>query len=74
MISMNGGLINQADLLVISLEAGFENLLEHIGRLAGIFIGQHILLTLDHSRIQACGIKRQRCSGCHMQGDQTAQS
>src|SRR5215470_11158776 len=47
------GLLEQADFLVVGLQAGLDDLLDHVLGLAllAIFVGEHVLLALDDFRL-----------------------
>ena len=71
---VNGGLIEEADLLVIALQTGFDDLLKHVGGLAGVLLAQHVLLALNHRRVHARSVESQRAGGGHVQSDLAGQS
>src|ERR1700722_13234307 len=66
---MDIGLIEEADLLIEGLEAGFDDLLDHVCRLAGVLLGQHGALARNHRRIEPGGVERDRTGGGDMHGD-----
>ena len=55
-------LIEQADFLVIGLQAGLDDLLEHMRRLAGVLLGEHVLFARDHRGIDRRGVERDRAA------------
>src|SRR3984957_8845694 len=59
------GLLQQADFLVIGLQAGLDDLLDHVLRLAllAVFVCQHVLFALDDRRIQSSHVQRLRIGG-----------
>ncbi len=62
------GLIQEADLFVIGLDPGLDDLLDHSGGFALRFelIAEHVLLALDNGRIETSRIDRERISGGNM--------
>src|SRR5271166_7199256 len=57
------GLIEQAHLLVESLEAGLDDLVDDVGGLAGVLLGEHRAFALNERRIDAAGVERDRARG-----------
>src|SRR5689334_17530746 len=53
-VVMDERLFEQTDLLVVRLQAGLDDLLDHVLRLAllTIFVGEHVLLALDQRWIE----------------------
>src|ERR1700746_663602 len=64
------GLLEQADFLVESLQARFDDLLDHVLRLAllAILVGEHVLLALDDFRVEARRIECLRIGGGDVHG------
>src|SRR6185437_17149976 len=60
------GLVEKANLLIESLEAGFDDLLDHVRRLAGVLPHEHRALALNRRRIDAGRIERDGACGRDM--------
>src|SRR5208282_999561 len=54
---VNISLIEETDLLIERLQAGFDNLVEHVGGLAGVLLGEHRAFARDRRRIEPGGIE-----------------
>src|SRR5712664_4196630 len=72
-VSVDEGLLEQADFLVIGLQTGLDDLFDHVLGLAllAVFVGEHVLLTLYDGGIEPGRIQRLRIGGRNMHGDLT---
>src|SRR5271170_1124752 len=66
-------LIEEADLLIKGLQPRFDNLLEHVRRLAGALLGEHRALARDRRRIEPGGVERDRAGSGDMHRELAAE-